>query len=829
VNGRAGRLAPLGVAAIEYVRRGLPVLPVGRDKRPLVAWARYQHEMPTEAQVTAWWRQWPEANIGCATGAQSGLVVFDYDSREALAFSIALGLDARTWAWRTGRGWQQAFRHPGFRVANRAGLLPDLDVRGDGGFVILPPSLHANGRPYVWITSPDDLPIADLPERARLILLSDGNGHHAPGVGADPEIIPKGQRNDALYRRARSRLARGASPETVKTVLLAENAARCVPPLDEAEVDAIVEHAATHPHAADFVKMSDDEAEAHAVGRRAKRQTTAAAPAPAVASAVASASSDAAPDEPVKSAGRGESVLAPLDVLGEVPTLEDVARALRQVSGRLAKAKADPLARAVAREGAVERLARRGVNGAVKLVDAALKGREGAPDTAQGQSLVLRDPEPWPASVEGATLLADLEAALRRFVVLPEGAAVAIALWVVFAHAHEAGDVSPLLTVSSPAMRCGKSTLRAVLGRMVPRALPTSNATPSVLFRAIEASHPTLLVDEGDTFLKMSPELRGVLNSGHTRSGAVVLRTVGDEHEPRAFSTWCPKVLVLIGKLPPTLHDRSVVIPMSRKRSGERVERLREKKLRELEPLARQAARWAREHVGELRQAEPAVPEALDDRAQDNWRPLLAIAERVGGAWPSRARAAALALSGLEGRAEEGVGVQLLKDLRELFTERAAQGKPDRLASAALADQLAELVDRPWSDWRHGKPMSPRALARLLEPFKITPQQLWVSVAGQGVNVRGYAVEQFWEAWGVYLVADEPLDPPSSTSPSTSGGHSSTSREPLEPSIHAGSSGPSGSSGSYRVSACVCPTCAQTVPMGAFAGHWAGHEAEGAE
>ena len=81
-------------------------------------------------------------------------------------------------------------------------------------------------------------------------------------------------------------------------------------------------------------------------------------------------------------------------------------------------------------------------------------------------------------------------------------------------------------------------------------------------------------MDEADTVLPGNEELRGILNSGHTRRTAFVLRTVGDNHEPRQFSTWAPLAIAMIGNLPGTLADRSIVLPMRRKRRDEKVKPL---------------------------------------------------------------------------------------------------------------------------------------------------------------------------------------------------------------------------------------------------------------
>ena len=89
--------------------------------------------------------------------------------------------------------------------------------------------------------------------------------------------------------------------------------------------------------------------------------------------------------------------------------------------------------------------------------------------------------------------------------------------------------------------------------------------------RTVEKFRPTLLADELDTFIGRNDELRGILKSGHRRSLACVLRAVGDDFEPRVFSTWSPKMVALIGKLPDTLADRSIPIQMRRKRKGESV------------------------------------------------------------------------------------------------------------------------------------------------------------------------------------------------------------------------------------------------------------------
>ena len=112
-----------------------------------------------------------------------------------------------------------------------------------------------------------------------------------------------------------------------------------------------------------------------------------------------------------------------------------------------------------------------------------------------------------------------------------------------------------------------------------------------------------------------------MLNSGHKRGAAYVLRTVGDDHEPHRFSTWCPMAVALIGNLHPTLASRSIPVELQRLRRGEKVEPFRSEKA-PYANLARKAARWALDNIDALRGVEPEMPESFINRRGDNWRPL---------------------------------------------------------------------------------------------------------------------------------------------------------------------------------------------------------------
>ena len=181
-----------------------------------------------------------------------------------------------------------------------------------------------------------------------------------------------------------------------------------------------------------------------------------------------------------------------------------------------------------------------------------------------------------------------------------------MALWALHTHVFDCFNHSPRLAITSPEKGCGKTTALDVLRELVARPLPTSNVTVSAVFRTIEIANPTLLIDEADTFLKENEELRGILNSGH-RKGTPIIRTVGDDYEPRQFSTWSPAAIAMIGNLPSTLDDRSINVRLRRRKPTERVQTFRSDRSTDLHVLARRAARWAADHQAALVNADPEM------------------------------------------------------------------------------------------------------------------------------------------------------------------------------------------------------------------------------
>jgi putative DNA primase/helicase len=356
--------------------------------------------------------------------------------------------------------------------------------------------------------------------------------------------------------------------------------------------------------------------------------------------------------------------------------------------------------------------------------------------------------EPWTARVEGAALLDSIRQVFRRYIVLPKDADIGLALWVLHAWTMDAGDISPFMVLVSPTKRCGKTSVLILLYFLTPKSELASNISPAALFRYVEAVHPTLLMDEFDASLKNNEEARGILDGGHTRLSAYVIRNVevNGEHKPRRFSTWAAKAIATIRSVADTIEDRSVRITLQRKARNAKVERLRRRDSEEFKALRSKAARWAADNFDSLTDPDPAVPEVLNDRAADNWRPLLAIAELAGGSWPEQARRAACALSGEE--SDGAVNVELLKDIRTAF------GDDEEIRSADLVEKLAADKERPWADWKHGRPLSQKQLGGLLSHFGIRSET--VSIPGFA-DAKGYRRVRFEEAWEVYCPGQNTL------------------------------------------------------------------------
>jgi len=339
---------------------------------------------------------------------------------------------------------------------------------------------------------------------------------------------------------------------------------------------------------------------------------------------------------------------------------------------------------------------------------------------------------------------------LGRYLYLTPYEYVAMALWIVHTHVYSRFIVTPRVALTSPVRGCGKTSALSLISSLAAKAEKFDHATPATLFRLIDQQHPTLLLDEGDNLdLLTNGILRAVLNSGHRRDGKIT-RYINETVVK--FSTFAPVALAVIGSLPLPLMHRSIVIRMERAPETATLTRFDELNpdiMHDCSTVHREVMRWARQCTLDL---DPPIPTELRNRAADNWRVLLSIADAFGSEWGKRAREAAVAMS--KTHQDEDFAVLLLSDIRDIFNRHPTV---DRLASAVVVAELCELPDGIWSEWRGLKEdQVPRRftqgnLALLLRPFSIRPKTIWP--ARRGMNdkaAKGYYRQQFEKAWAAY-------------------------------------------------------------------------------
>ncbi len=358
---------------------------------------------------------------------------------------------------------------------------------------------------------------------------------------------------------------------------------------------------------------------------------------------------------------------------------------------------------------------------------------------------IFPETNPWEEPIELAELLEDIRAQIKRFIICAPETANATTLWIAFTWVIDHVQVSPIANITAPEMQCGKSQLLSVISAMVKKPAIAANISPSVVFRVIEKYCPTLLIDEADSFMNGNEDLRGIINSGHTRQSAYVWRSVGDDHEPTQFSTWSAKALCGIGAQAATIMDRSIILELRRKLPHEKVERLRHADKQEFLNIKRKLARFALDSGEAIENSRPALPDALSDRAQDNWEPLLAIADIAGNHWPETARQSAMAIYA-KGQDDDNQapGIMLLHDIQDIFEGEKLRIK---ITSADLLEKLLHLEDRPWSEWNRGHAITSNKIARYLKPFGVSPK----TIRTGSTTAKGYMKDDFEDAITRYI------------------------------------------------------------------------------
>lgn len=238
--------------ALYYAELGLAVFPLAyRNKVPAIE-GGCKAATTEKSKIERWWNQNPRYNIGIATGNKSnGLVVIDLDvdknkgidGYEVLRdWQNKHGELPETWQSITGRGGYHYFYKDTITHSNKVGLYEGVDIRGEGGYIVAPPSVHPNGNTYEWEQEPKEYEIAQVDDIVNDFFKGEKqriDSEHKTNFKV-PELIPEGKRVDTIVRLIASLRTKGLDDDAIKAAVRVENEKRCTPPLKEKELEKAV-------------------------------------------------------------------------------------------------------------------------------------------------------------------------------------------------------------------------------------------------------------------------------------------------------------------------------------------------------------------------------------------------------------------------------------------------------------------------------------------------------------------------------------------------------------------------------------------------------------
>ena len=367
----------------------------------------------------------------------------------------------------------------------------------------------------------------------------------------------------------------------------------------------------------------------------------------------------------------------------------------------------------------------------LKERDDIVNDNKSPPPTDPGEPAPIAEKlDPWHEPVSGDELAAVIKRQLLRHLAMHPHDAATCTLWILTTYLMDCFALHPILNVTSPLKRCGKSTLLEILEAFVHRALLASNITASALFRCVEYFAPTLIVDEADMLMsKENEELTSIINGSHRRRTARVIRMerIKDTYIPTFFCTYCAKAVAGIGSRKATITDRSITITMRRRKRDEKVTTLPADYYEQQTMMRRKLLRFSIDNADSLRTALLRPPDLGNDRARDNWAPLYSVAYLLsdGSADPTTSWRTAVAVayrraSRTENLDDHELGDRLLHDISELWRPSgrdASRLHNHRHTASEIAAALNKLPESPWPDQRLTKGVSPHMVAKLLRTF----------------------------------------------------------------------------------------------------------------
>lgn len=577
---------------LELFRQGYNVVPIyPREKRvALDTWKELQERRVTEEELREWWGRRPDLNVGIVTGAISGIVVVDVDRPEILE---ECKLPPTRMVRTPGGGYHLYYRHPGNRVRNRVNVRPGVDIRGDGGYVVAPPSVLEYGA-YEWVNP--ETPLADFPQW--LIAETSGSDvvqedEEEPWYEELLQGVPEGERDNAAIRLVGRWVRRGLSDEEIVSLLLDWNR-RNKPPMGDLPGDPPLDR---------WVREKIASARRMEEGRRARTPQ---------------------PEEALRELETAEDENRRLSALHKLaralegkplPDREYYVELARKASG-LTKPALRKILQFAADGGArgatptpLEAPRRPNLALAQDYYDGVLHYGVWLPThpKAAGQEdyvfkLVrsdrrLEDPPEvvglpidtarWSVDrqtpynvfewlqhsrdLDARELLRELVEVFEEYIWYPrENTSLVLALWVMSTYVYMCFDRVSYIALTG-SKRSGKSRTLELLEQLCFNALPAGSVSAAALFRSIEANRSTVLLDESD-ILSLSPavaqggvdERLSALLNGYQK-GKKFFRVEGDKHTPKGFDVYSPKAFASMNKLPDPLADRAIAIKVGRR------------------------------------------------------------------------------------------------------------------------------------------------------------------------------------------------------------------------------------------------------------------------
>ena len=342
--------------------------------------------------------------------------------------------------------------------------------------------------------------------------------------------------------------------------------------------------------------------------------------------------------------------------------------------------------------------------------------------------------------LDGGAVIADAEAFLAKYVILPEPARLPVALWAIATHSFDSFDVFPYLALLSPTPRCGKTRLLELLELLTAKPWRGTAPTEAALFRFIEQVQPTLLLDEVEGLARRHNSDRdsavlAILNAGY-KKGQTVPRCSGESHKLQHFRVYCPKAFASIGRLPPTLADRSIIISMQRRGPGDTVARFRLNRAKnEAAPIRSVIEATVTRFSKEIERTYADLPELgfLSDRDDEIFSPLFAVCAVLS---PGRVKELQVCAERLcEGKTEDAVEDSLPF---RLLCDLQAQWPPEQ-ENWHTKSIIAALKSIDGGPWQTDCELTDRRLGRLLRPFDIRSRDVRApDEKGEDRKAKGY-------------------------------------------------------------------------------------------